>query len=144
MFLPYKIKRYSSLFLLLGVGLLYLYFKGQRPEWLNVPVFALSSSYLETRNLQMVRTNLLDELGFLSTILGVALLVFSREKNENPNEYDKIRISAFVRALLLSFSIWVLSYFLFYGYVIFLIGFTLFPIFTFAYYIMFRFSLAKE
>lgn len=135
---PYKFKKWSTLLVIIGVGFLVAYQKGVKPEWMNVKVFALASTYLENRYLQIVQTNLMDEIGFMSLISGIGLLIFTEEKNEELvfNEY---RLKAFIISLKITLGIWLVSYFVLFGYIIFPISMVVFLIFLVVYYACFRY-----
>lgn len=95
--LPYPVK-FAGLFLtfaglLLGVAYLWLGFR------FSMPVFAIFSSFLETKTFVTFNTNFADELTMLLLFTGLSLIVFSKEKIES--EYlDATRGKAMVKALL--------------------------------------------
>lgn len=64
-----------------------------------MPVFAVFSSFMETKMLVTFRTNFADELILLLLICGFGLIVFSKEKNETDN-LDPLRIKALVKAII--------------------------------------------
>jgi hypothetical protein len=135
---PYKFKKWSIPLIIIGIAFLTAYQKGVKPEWVNVKVFALASTYLENRFLQIVQTNLMDEIGFVCLILGIGLLIFTQEQNEKLvfNEY---RLKAFIIALKITLGIWLVSYLVLFGYIIFPISMLIFLIFLVVYYASFRY-----
>lgn len=137
--MSYRFKKIGPALIIIGAGLLYLYFKDAKPDWLDVPVFAVTSTYVETRNFQMVRTNLLDELGFLFVLLGLGLVVLTKEKYENCEKVAVSRYKAFVRSLQLTILVWSVIYLFVFGYVVFIISLGVFPFFVVAYYALFRY-----
>jgi len=62
----------------------YLYVRDQKKliPGFEFPVFAIYSSYMETRFFTMVSTNFADELIILLFLAGLSILVFLKEKNE--------------------------------------------------------------
>lgn len=138
-FLPYKFKKIGSPLIVIGLGLFYLYFKDIKPDWLDVPVFAVTSTYIETRSFQMVRTNLLDELGFIFVLLGLSLVVLTKEKYENCEKIAVSRYTAFVKSLQLTILMWSVIYLFVFGYVVFIISLGIFPFFVVTYYALFRY-----
>ncbi len=99
-FLPYRFRYVSFLLLIISFVAAYFYFWGGRPAFFEIPVFAIVTSYAETRWMVVAQTNALDEIAVVFGILGLLFLGFSREKQEN-NEYDPIRL----KALLYSVSV---------------------------------------
>jgi hypothetical protein len=67
----------------------------------KIPVFAVYSSYLETKYFTTIRTNFAEELTILLLIVGLSLIIFSKEKKEYEG-LDKLRLKALARALLLN------------------------------------------
>lgn len=136
--LHYNFKKSALVFIGIGIYCLYAYSIGIKPEFLNVPVFAIASTYMENRFFSMVRTNLIDEIGFCSVIIGVFVMAFSYEKVEK-QAYNLLRLKAFLFALKMSLGIWILSYLLFYGYIIFPISLGIFLLFILLYYFTFKY-----
>ena len=136
--LPYQFKKISFVFFSVGICCIYAYFKGIKPEFLNVPIFALASTYMENRYFQMVRTNLMDEMGFVSLLLGVFFMAFSKEKNEKI-EFDSFRLKSFLLTARVTFLLWIVCYLLFFGFIIFPISMAIFLFFSFIYYIYFKY-----
>ena len=141
--LPYTFKKYSSILILSGGLLLYFYFQGVKPTWLQVPVFAIVSTYIESRYVQMVETNLMDELGFILCISGLVLLVFTEEKNEINQSLNSIRLDAFMTSSLVTLLMWIVLYLLIFGYAILFISIIIFPTFVLLYYLILRFKISK-
>ncbi|MCU0289434.1 MAG: hypothetical protein MUF15_23935, partial [Acidobacteria bacterium] len=67
----------------------------------KVPVFAVYSSFLETKFFAVFRTNFSEELTLLLLISGLSLIIFSKEKNEFEG-LDLIRFRALFRALIVN------------------------------------------
>ncbi len=98
----------------LGGLLLYLYFYGVRPGFLNVSVPAIASTYLEKRYFLVVQTNLLDELAFACFIGGLYALFFLGLSHSSSISFFE---EAFYFAVKWSLLLLLVFYFLFYGYV---------------------------
>jgi hypothetical protein len=95
--LPYYWKFIGFLLTLAGIALaiLYLWFDFR----FTLPVFAVFSSFLETKMFVTFRTNFADELILILLTSGFGLMVFSKEKNET--EYlDLLRTNAMAKALI--------------------------------------------
>jgi len=95
--LPYTWK-YVGLFLALsgmGVAILYLGFDFR----FTLPVFAVFSSFLETKMFVTFRTNFADELVLILLVSGLLLIVFSKEKVESEN-LNLVRFKAMVKAII--------------------------------------------
>jgi hypothetical protein len=95
--LPYPWKYPGILFILSGVvlAILYIWFDFR----FTIPVFALFSSFMETKMFVTFNTNFADELIMLLFICGFGLLVFSKEKVESEN-LDSIRNKSLVMATI--------------------------------------------
>ncbi|MBK9511471.1 MAG: hypothetical protein IPP61_15480 [Cytophagaceae bacterium] len=132
-----RYKVYSYFLIPTGILFLIFYLRGIKPEFLNIPVFAIASTYIENRTFSMVQTNAMDELGFLFLISGILLLVLTQEKNEN-FLLNELRLKAFFFAFKFTMVLWLICYFLFYGYIIFPISMLSFLFFILVYYVYFR------
>ncbi len=141
--LPYNYKKYSGILIFGGGMLLYNYFQGIKPVWLQVPVFAIASTYLESRYMQMVETNLMDELGFILSILGLFILVFTKEKLEVNENLSLLRLDSFLTATFITFLIWIILYLFIFVYSIFFISILIFPFYLMIYYVIFRIKISK-
>jgi hypothetical protein len=83
MLLPFPFK-FAGLFLTLSglaFSVLYLWFDFR----FTLPVFAVFSSFVETKIFATFRTNFADELTMILLVAGLGLIVFSKEKNETEN-----------------------------------------------------------
>lgn len=97
--LPYPWKIAGRILALAGIVLsvLYLMF-GFR---FTMPVFAIVSSFIETRVFVTFRTNFADELILILLISGFGLMVFSKEKNESEN-LNPLRDKAMAKASIVN------------------------------------------
>jgi hypothetical protein len=93
--LPYPLKLAGIFLTLSGLVFAALYF------WFDfrftMPVFAVFSSFVETKIFATFRTNFADELTMLLLIAGLGLIVFSKEKTETEN-IDIFRTKALANA----------------------------------------------
>ena len=110
--LPYKFKLTSLILITVSFALTVAYF------WFNfqlrIPVFAVLSSFIETRMFVTFQTNFADELILILLLSGILLLVFTREKNEELiPEY--IRLKALMYALLVNSGVLLFSAMFVYG-----------------------------
>jgi len=95
--LPYPWKFVGMLLAFIGVIFagLYLWFDFR----FTMPVFAVFSSFLETKMFVIFSTNFADELVLFLLTSGLGLIVFSKEKIES--EYlDSVRFKALAKALI--------------------------------------------
>jgi hypothetical protein len=97
--LPYSWKVAGWFVTLAGVvlGVLYNWFDFR----FSIPVFAVYSSFLKTKMFESFTTNFADELVLLLLIIGLGLIVFSKEKIETEN-LDLARSKALFRAVILN------------------------------------------
>ncbi len=99
---PNSVKYVGWILISAGIilGILFAFFN----VIINMPVFAIFSSFLETKYFAVFTTNFTDELTLLLLLGGVFLVVFSREKSEDMSEekslfYNKIRTRSLFKAL---------------------------------------------
>ena len=67
----------------------------------KMPVFAVYSSFLETKTFATFRTNVADEITLILILAGLSLIVFSKEKHEAAG-MDALRLKALFMALILN------------------------------------------
>ena len=110
--LPYKCKWIGAALIFSGlVGLVfYLWFDFR----LILPVFAVFSSFLETKMFTTFRTNFADELILLTLLAGFFLSAFSKEKTES-EILDKIRAKALSKAIFTNVAFLIFSILFIYG-----------------------------
>lgn len=68
---------------------------------IEVPVFAVVSSFMETKFLVFSRTNFTDEISLLLALTGFLMVVFSKEKNDS-EELQLIRYKSFAQAVFIN------------------------------------------
>ena len=110
--LPYRWKLAGIFLLIAGTvsAIFYIWFDFR----FKVPVFAVYSSFLETKLFSVFRTNFSEELTLLLLISGLSLVMFSKEKNESES-LDLIRSRALFKALAVNNILLFLSVLLIYG-----------------------------
>lgn len=103
------------IFLIIGLILGIARFKfGIKPDLLDMKMFAVSSSYLQTRNMEIIRNNMGEEFTGFFLITGLFLIAFSREKDENEHK-NELRLKSFFIAAWLNFLFLLFSLFFTYG-----------------------------
>ena len=110
--LPYPWKYPGLVFILMGIvlSILYIWYDFR----FTLPVFAVFSSFVETKIFATFNTNFADELIMLLFVIGFSLVALSREKNES-DKLDFIRAKALVKALISNTLLLVLSVLFVYG-----------------------------
>ncbi len=87
-------------------------------EWfgfkLKIPVFAFYSRYFRTKVFETIKTPFADELTLLLIITGLALIVFSRERDET-EMINLIRIRSLTKAVLFNTALMLLCLLFIYG-----------------------------
>lgn len=93
--LPRSFRFLGYIFTVAGtiLGIMRFYF-GLKPDMLDQKVFAVYSVYLKTKTLKIETNQLIEEIVGLLLILGLFMIAFAREKNENPH-VNSIRLKAF-------------------------------------------------
>jgi len=136
--LPYPWK-FAGLFLIIfGIALavLYLWFDFR----FSMPVFAIYSSFLETKMFVTFRTNFADELILLLCLTGFFFIMFSKEKNESEN-LDSARAKALAKAIISNNIFLLFSILFIYGYGF--IAILVLNLFSFSLFYLFFFYLLK-
>jgi uncharacterized membrane protein YfcA len=114
--MPRNFRFVGIFFIVLGLilGISRFYF-GNKPDMLDMKMFAFSSSFLDTRYMEFVRNNLSEELTGFFLIAGLFLFAFSREKEENEQK-NKLRLKAFYITAYLNFLFLLVSLFFTFGF----------------------------
>ena len=81
---------------------------------LTINVFALSSYFMEHKMFTTFPTNVSDEILLLLYLIGLALIVFSKEKNDT-NDIRNLKYELFARASLYNTIFILLSILFIYG-----------------------------
>ena len=113
----------------MGLALLYAYFTGHKPAFMVSKVFAVASFYGERRYFSIIQTNIIDEMGSVFTILGLLILFFSKERHEDADMNNPLRIKALVQSVWIVSFIWIAIFLLIYGFAIFFVSTTIFGLF---------------
>jgi hypothetical protein len=114
--MPRNFRFVGIFFIVLGLilGISRFYF-GNKPDMLDMKMFAFSSSYLDTRYMEFVRNNLSEEFTGFFLVAGLFLIAFSREKEENEKK-NKLRLRAFYVTAYLNFLFLLVSLFFTFGF----------------------------
>ena len=103
-----------------------------------IPVFAIFSSFLETKVFTILRTNFADEMIMLTLLAGLFLVVFSKEKEETP-ELNLTRAKAWSMALGTNSILLFISILFIYGTGFFaILVLNLYSVFIFYLFIFYR------
>lgn len=141
--LPNKIRYLGYPLIFISLFAAYLYFWGGRPVLFEIPVFAIVTSYAETRWLVLAETNALDEIAIIFALLGLLIIGFSRDKNENKNK-NKSRITAIYYAVYITIALWIILYVIIYGWPIIVVSSSIFIVFLTIYILLFRLLVARK
>ena len=141
---PFRVKFIGIVLIFLSLLFGYLYFLGGRSDFFEVPVFAVATTYMESRFFVFAQTNILDELSAILMITGVLLIAFSKEKREEQVMLNPLRLKALILAAYGTACIWILIFLLFYGWIIFPISSTVFLVFLVVYSVLFRILIKKH
>jgi len=114
--LPNKFKWLSLGLIISGFifGVIRFYY-GIKLEVFDITVFAIYSSFFETKYLTFIQNNFGEEISGLLLLLGIFLLVVSKEKNEFP-EIMKLRLRAFFLSLYTNTILLILSFLFVFGF----------------------------
>jgi hypothetical protein len=92
---PWKFAGISLTLAGLVLAVLYIWFDFR----FTMPVFAVFSSFMETKTFATFKTNFADDLIMLLLISGLGLIVFSKEKTES-DQLNQARTQALIKAIL--------------------------------------------
>lgn len=140
---PRKFKFAGYVLIVLGLISAYLYFLGGKPDFLTSPIFAVITSYAETRYLVLAQTNLLDEIAAVFLLTGLIFIGFSEVKNESA-EIKSIRIKALILSVYFTASFWIIVFLLIYGWTIFIFSTFVFYVYLLLYFGIFNYLLFKQ
>ena len=110
--LPYRFKWIGAVMILAGlIGLaFFIWFDFN----VNLPVFAVYSSFFETKIFTTFHTNVADEFIILSLLTGFFFVAFSREKTES-EMLNQLRSIAFSKAVIANMVLLIFSTLFVYG-----------------------------
>jgi len=138
--LPYAYKWIG--FGLVVSGIIFAFLTYRLNFRIDLPVFAVVSSFVETRFFIFSRTNFTDELIILMILPGLLLIVFSKEKKEYP-QFSQIRAKSLCMAVIANSILILFSVlFIFGSSFIIVVMVNLFS--TFAFYLVFFWYLRKK
>lgn len=114
--LPYKFKLAGYVLLLPAFILVYLrFFLGIKLSFLQLPAFAVYSSYLEVKTFSLIQNNYTEELTALILLIGLIFVSFSKEKVEY-EELNKIRLKALILSFYINSVLIIISLFVVFGF----------------------------
>lgn len=113
--LPRSLRFAGIIFFISGLLFAVARFKyGFKPDALDLKTFAMYSSYLETKYMQIIRNNMGEEISGFLLLAGLFLISFSREKHET-EQLDALRLKAFFLTAYLNFAFLLGCLFFTYG-----------------------------
>lgn len=127
----------------IGLFAAYMYYFGGKPSFFEIPVFAIVTSYLETRFLVIAQTNILDETAAVCIISGLICIGFSRLQQED-SLIAAIRLKALFFAVYFSAGTWIALFLLIFGWPILIVSSFVFLIFLLTNIIALRIYLLKH
>lgn len=114
--LPYKYRFVGYAFLLIGLAIVYVrFYLGIKPGFLTLPVFAIYSSFLETKTFQFITNNIAEEISSVFILAGLILIGFSEIKSENENT-NLIRFKSLIYSVYLNTFLLFLTTIFVYGF----------------------------
>jgi hypothetical protein len=108
----YKFKKLGWILVSIATILALLYFTVDFR--FKVPVFAVLSSFAETKYFTVFKTNFADESILLLYVIGFFIVVFTKEKTEKA-ELNQYRVIATKNAVIIYFGWMLFSVLFFYG-----------------------------
>lgn len=113
--LPHKFRFVGLLLVVLGIISAYIrFYLGIKPTFFTIPVFAIYSTFLETKTFQIITNNISEEIVILLLLIGLLLINFSKEKFED-DIVDHFRFKALLYSVLINSILLLLSTVFIYG-----------------------------
>jgi len=141
--LPNRFRYVGFVFLSISFATGWLYFFGGRPAIFEIPVFAVVTSYIETRWFVLAQTNILDEIAVITMLTGLIFVAFSREKSETNGVY-LARIKSFIYGVYGTVAICSAIYLTVFGWPAAVLLSAAFVFFLVIYIVLFRLLLLKN
>lgn len=114
--LPSKLKSSGYFLLLVGFTLILLRYQyNYKPDFLNLKLFALYTYYIESKSFTIVSNQMIEELGAIFSLAGLAMLAFTREQNES-EVVDAVRLKSFILASYVNLVFLLISLLFFFGF----------------------------
>jgi hypothetical protein len=113
--LPHRYK-YIGLGLLVP-SLIFLYmfaYRGIKPDFLDVNVFAVWSKYFETKYFTVIENNISEEITLVFLLISLCFIAFARVSEENEATMQ-MRFKALLLATYINTALLILSVFFVYG-----------------------------
>lgn len=113
--LPNRFKIVGGILLFIGIvlGVIRFYF-GLKPDYLKISVLSVYSAFLETKYFSVITNNISEEIVGLLVLIGLFMIAFSKEKDENDN-VQMIRLSSMYLSVFINTLLLALSFFFVYG-----------------------------
>jgi hypothetical protein len=138
--LPYKYKYLAYSSFILGLILFVIRFiYGIKLAILNWNVFAIYSSFFDTKIFTMVQNNMSEEITLFFLLIGLNFLIITREKKEFL-ELQFLRLKIFVISLIINLTIMLIANFTIYGLAFLWITFSSLVSFQIIYILIFQFA----
>jgi hypothetical protein len=143
-FFPNKLRLVGLFLIVIGIAFtVFRFYYGQKPDWLDIKVFAIYSSFLQKKYFSLITNNILEEVAGLSIFIGLFFIAFSKEKYEDKTSLN-IRIHSLFYAIYLNAFITILAFIFIYG-----LGFVYFLVinifsFLLLFIILFQYNLLRN
>jgi hypothetical protein len=138
----FRFPGYVSLAIGIALGI-FRFFFGIKPDFLNMKVFAVYSSYIGNKFMQLVRNNLSEEFTLLFIATGLLLIAFSKEQEETERT-EKIRLNAFFISAYINFLFLLFSLFFTFGFAFVYMMLVSSLLSLFVYLVAFRLLILKD
>jgi glycerol uptake facilitator-like aquaporin len=114
--LPHSFQIAGIIITAVGIVMTYLRFGlGFIPKYLEIQVFAIYSSFFETRYFSVIYNNIIEEICGILLLAGILFITTAKEKKES-QELNGFRLKSFLLSVYLTAFFLVLSFILVYGF----------------------------
>ncbi len=108
--LPKSFRYAGWLFVILGiVSAVFRFHYGIKPEFLEIKVFAIYSSFLQSKYFSFITNNYSEEITGLLVLTGLLFIAFSKEKNDNEEimlmRFRSLFLSVYINSIILILSL---------------------------------------
>lgn len=108
--LPKSFRYAGWLLVILGiVSAVFRFHYGIKPEFLEIKVFAIYSSFLQSKYFTFITNNISEEITGLLVLTGLLFIAFSKEKNDNEEimllRFRSLFLSVYINSIILILSL---------------------------------------
>lgn len=110
--LPYKFRIAGIALLIPAITLIIIrFYFGLKLDLFTFKVFAIHSSYLDSKSFQLIDNHFSEEIGGVLLLISLVFICLSKEKNDS-EKFNELRLKSFITAIYIN-SVFLIVGFLF-------------------------------